>query len=70
MELPPDAGALDRFGDKERIADYAKGAISALTKNGLIQGDQNGNVNPLAKASRAEAAVMMYRVYKFANNIL
>ena len=69
MNLPPDAGALDKFGDKDKIADYAKDAISALTKNGLIMGDQNGNVNPLGKASRAEAAVMMYRVYKYANGM-
>ena len=69
MNLPPDAGALDKFGDKDKIADYAKDAISALAKNGLIMGDQNGNVNPLGKASRAEAAVMMYRVYKYANGI-
>ena len=69
MELSPDYSALAEFGDRDKIANYAKDAISALSKNGLILGDQNGNVNPLDKASRAEAAVMMYRVYKFVRNI-
>ena len=56
MDLQPDHSALDRFRDKDGIANYAKDAISALTGNGLIAGDQNGNVNPRSNASRAEAA--------------
>ena len=69
MDLQPDSGALERFADNGRIADYAKDAVSALTINGLIAGDQNGNVNPRSSASRAEAAVMMHRVYRFVQDM-
>ncbi|MCL2461650.1 MAG: S-layer homology domain-containing protein, partial [Defluviitaleaceae bacterium] len=62
MNLTPDASALAKFHDSGKISAYAKDAISALTANGLIAGDQNGNVNPLDNASRAEAAVLLYRV--------
>lgn len=67
MELSPNDAALDRFGDKASVADYAKDAVSALAEKGLVLGDQNGNVNPLNNATRAEAAVLLYRVYRFVN---
>ncbi|MCL2059145.1 MAG: S-layer homology domain-containing protein [Oscillospiraceae bacterium] len=64
-----DLAALDRFADRGAVADYAKEAISALARNSLVMGDHNSNVNPQSNASRAEAAVLLYRVYKFANGI-
>ncbi|MDR0818218.1 MAG: S-layer homology domain-containing protein [Oscillospiraceae bacterium] len=67
MELEPNYAALDKFADKSGVSDYARDAVSALTDNGLVLGDQNGNVNPLDNASRADAAVLLYRVYKFAD---
>ena len=67
MELAPDGVALERFGDRDAVAGYARDAVSALAENGLVLGDQNGNVNPLDNATRAEAAVLLYRIYKFVN---
>ena len=67
MELLPGSSALARFRDRAAVDGYAEDAISALAENGLILGDQNGNVNPLANATRAEAAALLYRVYKFVN---
>ncbi|MCL1792501.1 MAG: S-layer homology domain-containing protein [Oscillospiraceae bacterium] len=55
--------APGRFGDWGEVADYAKEAISALAESGLVLGDQNGNVNPAQNATRAEAAVLLYRVH-------
>jgi len=68
MELTPNASALDRFNDKNLISDYAKEALSALVESGLVIGDQNGNVNPRSSATRAEAAVLLYRVYEYKSN--
>ncbi|HHV99934.1 MAG TPA: hypothetical protein GXX36_10270, partial [Clostridiaceae bacterium] len=53
---------IDRFIDKEQIAEYARESIEALVKEGLIKGD-GSRINPLAKTTRAEAAVFLYRIY-------
>ena len=68
MELAPGDSALEKFKDKGFVSGYAKEAIAALAENGLVLGDQNGNVNPGANATRAEAAVLLYRVYRFVNS--
>jgi hypothetical protein len=67
MTLNPNTVILDKFGDGDKIAGYAKDAIAALTADSLILGDQNGNVNPLDNATRAEAAMLLYRVYEYCN---
>ncbi|WP_281883529.1 bacterial Ig-like domain-containing protein [Paenibacillus sp. YYML68] len=53
---------LDAFADRETIAAYAKSHIAAMVKAGFVQGDDQKNVNPLAKTTRAEAAVLIYRL--------
>jgi exo-beta-1,3-glucanase (GH17 family) len=63
MDLAPNLAALDRFADSADIAVYAKDAVSALADSGLAAGDQNGCVNPGSPATRAEAAVLLHRVY-------
>ena len=50
------------FTDKERIADYASDAVSALSSSGMINGMDDGSFAPLENATRAQAAVMIYRV--------
>ena len=42
-------------------SDYAADAVSRVVKDGIIAG-ANGKINPLAKATRAEIAVMLNRV--------
>jgi len=50
------------FGDKEEIADYALDAVKTLNNMNVIGGVGNGNFAPKANCSRAEAAVMIYRL--------
>jgi hypothetical protein len=53
---------LNKFQDKDQIAEYARHSIETLVREGLIKGD-GSNINPLGKTTRAEAAVFLYRVY-------
>ena len=55
------AGELT-FVDSESVADYAREAVSALSENGVINGMSDGNFSPNEITSRAQAAVMIYRV--------
>ena len=59
----PDHSVLSDFADAALIADYAKDAVSVLVKDGIIGGSQ-GKISPLAKANRAEIAVMLSRAIK------
>lgn len=53
---------LGEFADKARVADYAERSVATLVRNGIITGD-GANIHPLAHATRAETAVMIYRIY-------
>lgn len=53
---------LKRFRDKDRIAVYAIDSVAALVQEGLIKGG-NDNINPLSGTTRAEAAVILYKIY-------
>jgi exo-beta-1,3-glucanase (GH17 family) len=66
-ELAPAPGASEHFGDSADIAAYAKEAVSALAAGGLVLGDPSGRVNPGGNATRAEAAMLLYRVYALVN---
>ena len=50
------------FADDLLISDYARDAVYALAGAGVVKGDSNGNVNPNALTTRAEAAVILYRI--------
>ncbi|WP_379129104.1 glycoside hydrolase family 3 N-terminal domain-containing protein [Paenibacillus sp. sgz500958] len=53
---------LKGFSDASQIAPYAVESVATLVKTGIISG--NGTrVNPLGNATRAEAAVMIYKMY-------
>ncbi|WP_438444635.1 S-layer homology domain-containing protein [Gorillibacterium sp. sgz5001074] len=56
------ASELSRFADAGSVAPYAADSIAALLKNGIVTGDGSG-IRPLGQATRAETAVMMYRIY-------
>lgn len=49
------------FADADSISDYAKDAVAKMTGSGVVYG-ADGNVNPLANATRAEAAAMLARI--------
>lgn len=51
------------FDDWNLVNDYAKIPIATLAKMGLVKGN-NGNILPNEKMTRAEGAVIMYRIYE------
>ncbi|NIK78794.1 hypothetical protein FHS15_003940 [Paenibacillus castaneae] len=53
---------LDAYLDHSEIADYALQAAAAMVNHEWIVG-ANGKINPLGNTSRAEAAVLLYRIY-------
>jgi len=55
-------GLLDKYSDKGDIAGYAANSLATLVKEGLIKGSGD-RLNPRANATRAEAAVFLYRIY-------
>lgn len=63
MDVSSDLDVLSKYKDKSSISGYAKEAFSALVKVGIVTGDTEGNLNPEAAASRAEAAMLLYRIY-------
>ncbi|MDR1066825.1 MAG: S-layer homology domain-containing protein [Clostridiales bacterium] len=61
---PLPAGAeldLSSFPDQGLISDYARPSVATLVKTGIVKGDGYG-VNPLGKATRAEAAGILHRL--------
>ena len=57
-----DGGAY--LSDADEISEYAKGAVSQMVTAGYITGDENGNFNPSDTATRAQTAVVLYRIIK------
>ena len=53
----------EKFTDDESIANYAKNAVYAMLENNIIAGFEDGSFMPTAEASRAQAAVMIYRAF-------
>ncbi len=48
-------------GDLPRVSPWAADAVLKLWQAGIFSGDNNGNFNPKAQASRAEAATLFMR---------
>lgn len=63
LDRTSDISVINRFADKDQIAGYARESIANLVREGLIKGD-GVRVMPLANATRAEAAVFLYNIYK------
>ena len=57
--------SIDNFSDRAAIGDYAKEAISALYSESIITGMSDSTFEPDATATRAQAAVMVYRLLQF-----
>ncbi|ULO08596.1 glycosyl hydrolase 53 family protein [Paenibacillus sp. 19GGS1-52] len=65
LELQTTANTASvKFTDAAVIASYAADAVNKLQTAGFINGAGNGAFEPLAKTSRAEAAVIVYRLYQ------
>ncbi|ADG82117.1 S-layer homology domain-containing protein [Thermincola potens] len=50
------------FNDQRDISSWAKTGVAAAAAHGLVKGFPNGAFRPAAPASRAECAVMIYRM--------
>ncbi|MNC27226.1 Endo-1,4-beta-xylanase A precursor [compost metagenome] len=57
------SGTLDAYSDAGQISDYAKDSLAALMKYGIVNG-KNGKLAPNDPLTRAEAAVIVYRIWK------
>jgi len=58
---PGSEADLARFADASQISDYAADAMASLVRAGIITGS-GGRLNPKANITRAEMAVMLYKV--------
>ena len=58
-----DESVLSQFADAAAISDYAREAVAQLVGAGAIAG-ADGKINPTGRATRAEVAVMLSRIFK------
>lgn len=54
-------GSLDAFKDRDKVSDYALDPMKWAVGEGIIQGTDEGNLNPRGKAVRAEVAAILHR---------
>ncbi|MBP1934753.1 S-layer homology domain-containing protein [Ammoniphilus resinae] len=54
---------IESFADKNKIQIWSKESIALAVKYEIIKGQADGKFAPSNKATRAEAAVIMYRLY-------
>ncbi len=59
---------LNAFKDRNDIASWAEESVGLSVKERLITGMDNGTFAPNEKATRAQAAVMLYRLYNLIMN--
>lgn len=58
----PGGGDISYYQDSYKVADYARGAVAALVQLRIISGNDKGELSPTAPISRAEMALILYRV--------
>ncbi len=56
-----DSSVLEKFTDKENISPYAVASMASLVGEGIVEGVQGNAVGPKYAATRAQAAVFVYR---------
>lgn len=60
----PDLTVLDRFADRDQIAEYARPHAAALVSQGLASG-AGGVLNPKGQLTRAEMAALLYQLLTY-----
>ncbi|RKD21437.1 S-layer homology domain-containing protein [Caminicella sporogenes DSM 14501] len=55
---------LNIFTDRDEISVWARDAVSMCVRESIIKGMEDGRFVPRDKANRAQAAVMLYRLYQ------
>jgi len=58
-----DTSVLNAFNDKDGISPYAVSSMADLVGMGILNGDNNGNLNPKGFINRAEMAVVIDKIY-------
>lgn len=61
---PANDEELEIFSDRDRIAIWAKKGVAIAAREKIIRGMENGSFAPTTNATRAQAAVMLYRLYQ------
>ena len=60
----PEAEETELFSDDSLVSDYAKEAVYCLKELNIVNGMENGEFAPLATATRAQCAKILYSVLK------
>ncbi|MBE6571231.1 MAG: hypothetical protein E7656_03150 [Ruminococcaceae bacterium] len=58
-----DPHLLDVYTDKEKIGDFAKGALATFTLRGYIHGYEDSTIRPTNNITREEFAQIMYNIF-------
>lgn len=58
-----DRTSYTKFSDADRISSYARDAVSAMAKQGLLSGYSDGGVHPQSNITRAEIAQLIYNLF-------
>jgi hypothetical protein len=61
-----DVSVLDKFADKDDISAYAEESLAAMVNAGYVNGTGD-NIEPKANTTRAQAAVVMSKIYDKVN---
>lgn len=59
------SGSAVKFTDEADISDYAKDSVATIASHGIISGMGDGSFAPAANATRAQAAKILYELYKW-----
>lgn len=62
------SGESCEFKDEKDISDYAKEAVNSLSAAKIVTGSENGEFLPKNNMTRAEAAVVFYRLLNMGGN--
>ncbi|HHY71933.1 MAG TPA: hypothetical protein GX497_01625, partial [Bacillus bacterium] len=68
MKLQVDANAASPFADDKDIPTWAKGAVNAVNKVGIVNGRSENQFVPGGSATRAESAAMLIRMLEQKEN--
>ncbi len=56
--------AEDSFADANNVAEYAQTAVAEMVDKGILTGLEDGRFDPKGKATRAQCAVVLWRLMK------
>lgn len=61
-KIPHLDNEIVNFNDADKVSDWAEEAMIFMVQAGIMKGDNKGNCNPKAKATRAEVSTMIHRL--------